>query len=525
MLKKCFFALIFLTVAFIANGQNHPFNSSPKNDVISNFKHLSPQQLLDTANYYYDKNSYDTALICYHLLINTSPKNDNFEQQDMLMKVYNKSAIIYASRSDYRMAYDFYIKALHICENYNLIDYATKIYLNIGNIYNRLKHYEAAKYYYFKALDLCNDSTSIVMVLNNLGDVEIAGGHTNSSFYYLDKALQISKQHQSVYLSYVLSTLGAYYQNKKLYDSAFYYLRLSLEYAKKNNEIEVEITNLSDLGNLFLKINKTDSALYYVGLSNKIASENKRTRIFTNNHLILSEIEKSRGRYKNALEYYNTYTKLKESFNNAEIISSINQARHLYEISKTNQQIEQLAIKQQNRERIIKITLVVLLLVSIVLVYIFLQKRKLNSAYTALVEKNLEIADFQNNPSEKYKKSALTQNMQDELLYKILALMEDTSIICDTDFSVDKLAELVQSNRAYVSQVINDALKKNFRAFLNDYRIREAQQRFSEPDVAKYTIDSIALMVGYKSPKTFREAFKEVTGVSPNFYLKSMVLR
>jgi AraC-like DNA-binding protein len=100
--------------------------------------------------------------------------------------------------------------------------------------------------------------------------------------------------------------------------------------------------------------------------------------------------------------------------------------------------------------------------------------------------------------------------------------MDNTSIICDTEFSVDKLAELVQSNSTYVSQVINNVLKKNFRSFINEYRIKEAQKLFSAPDGTKYTIEAVALQVGFKSRTAFRDTFKEITGVTPNFYLKSL---
>jgi AraC-like DNA-binding protein len=158
---------------------------------------------------------------------------------------------------------------------------------------------------------------------------------------------------------------------------------------------------------------------------------------------------------------------------------------------------------------------------------VFFQKRELNKAYKALFEKNIEIIELQDssseNRTEKYKKSALTDHMQEELLDKILLLMEDSSIICDSKFSVDKLAELAQSNQYYVSQVINSALKMNFRSFLNSYRIREAQRLFSAPDAAKYTIESVSLRVGFKSQSAFRDAFKEITGVNPNFYFKSIL--
>jgi AraC-like DNA-binding protein len=42
------------------------------------------------------------------------------------------------------------------------------------------------------------------------------------------------------------------------------------------------------------------------------------------------------------------------------------------------------------------------------------------------------------------------------------------------------------------------------------------------PDATKFTIESLAFQVGFKSQSAFRDAFKDITGVNPNFYLKSM---
>jgi AraC-like DNA-binding protein len=38
----------------------------------------------------------------------------------------------------------------------------------------------------------------------------------------------------------------------------------------------------------------------------------------------------------------------------------------------------------------------------------------------------------------------------------------------------------------------------------------------------KYTIDAISNQLGYKSPSTFREIFKEITSVSPSSYIKQI---
>ncbi|MCL2098001.1 MAG: AraC family transcriptional regulator [Bacteroidales bacterium] len=532
MKKNVLIAIMLLSLTMLARYaycQDLFFNSSLAGDLISKYKQLSAQQLLDTANYYFDRNSTDTALVCYSLIINTSVKDADIEQQQRIVEALNRTALIYYYMCDYRSAYEFLIRALLLCEKYNYIPYKPRIYTNIGIIYSRFNKYNMAKPYLLKALSLCSDSTSIAAILNNLGGIELKSGKLDSALYFLNKSLQISKRHNDTYLHNIQNTIGWLYQEIKHYDSAYYYFRLSLNEAKKNNKVEVEAENLSSLAKLFFETNKTDSALLYIDLSNIIAERNNFLSILAENYLTLSKIEDAKGHNKNAFEYFKTYANLRDSVFNIRNFGEINQLQRLYEVSKTNQEIEQLVMEQQIKERTIIyqrtiqfITLIVLLLVIFILLAMFFQKRKLNTAYKVLFEKNLKIIDLQEKSSEKYKKSALTHDLQGALLDKILILMQDTSIICDTKFSIDKLAELAQSNQKYVSQVINDTFKKNFRSFLNGYRIREAQQLFSAPDATKYTIEAVAFRVGFKSQSAFRDAFKEVTGVSPNFYLKSM---
>ena len=514
------------------SGQNILSHSSQNKNLITNFSQLSMQQLLDTADYYLYQNNFDIALLCYNLVISTPVKNSDFEQYKKIIEAYNKAAVTYYYMGDYRSAYEFLIKALLLSEKYEYTSYLPKISINMGTIYYRFNKYDIAKSHYLDALRLSQDTTSIILILSNLGAIELERGNLDSASHFLNEALQISKKNKNAQVHSILNNLASLYQKEKRYDSAFYYFRLSLEESKKNNKLEIEAENLSNLGGLFFDIHKTDSALFYIHLSSQIAKKFNFLRILAENYLTLSKIEESKGHTHSAFGYYKKYATLRDSILNTKNFGDINQLQRLYEVSKSNQQIEQLALEQQIKEHVIHyqriiqfITLGILLLVIIVLLYIVFQKKKLNSAYKTLFEKNLEILDLlnsvKNNPA-KYEKSPLSDNLQSELLDRILILMENTSVICDSEFTVDKLAELVQSNQTYVSQVINSVLKKNFRSLLNSYRIREAQRLFSEADAAKYTIDSVASQVGFKSQNAFRNAFKEITGVNPNFYLKSM---
>jgi tetratricopeptide (TPR) repeat protein len=529
-MKRFFLIFGFIFSCTVVQTQHLQPNSFQSNELIQKFQHLTSQELLDTADYFFYKNSADTALFCYNLLISMFSKHTNAEHQKRIVEALNRSAILYTEMGSFRVAYELLIKALEYCETSDYLEYKPRIYNNLGNIYCHFGIFDICRSYYLMALNLTSDS---IILLNNLGYIEVEAGESDKALYFLNQSYQISKRQDDKHLHIVLNSIALLHNREKQYDSALHYFRLALAESKKNNHAESEAINLSKLGELFFKIKQYDSALYYIGRSNAIAEKSGYLKILAENYLTLSKIERSKGFDKKALTFFEKHVGLKDSILNTEKLGSIKQLQHLHEMSKSNRQIEQLIFDQQVKERTIHqqrifnfITLVFLVLISAAFVIILLKNRDLNSAYKVLVEKNIEIIDLKKHtPSTKEdfsEKLKMNNDAQLTLLDKILVIMESTSIICDPEFTVNKLAELVNSNQKYVSEVINDILKKNFRSFLNSYRIREAQRLFSEPDAAKYTIEFVSISVGFKSQATFRNAFKEVTGVNPNFYWKSI---
>jgi hypothetical protein len=72
------FALVFSIMAHVANGQGY--------DILSNFERLPQQKLLDTATYYYNKSSFDTALVLFSSIINAPVKDTDIEQQKRVIE-------------------------------------------------------------------------------------------------------------------------------------------------------------------------------------------------------------------------------------------------------------------------------------------------------------------------------------------------------------------------------------------------------------------------------------------------------
>lgn len=526
MLKKILVsAFIVFTVTCKLNGQE----KGSINDIIFKHRHLSAQQLLDTANYYQSHNNTDAAMICYNMLINNASKPLDRANQKKVVEAYSNSASIYYQKDDYRSAYELLLKALQLSESIDDATHKSRIYTNIGNIYDRFNKYDLAKFYYSEALDFSKDSVITALILNNLGYVEVKAGHLDSAFLFLNQSLQIITQHKAPYKHIVQHSLALYYKECKTYDSAYDYFIRSLN--DVNNTVNQMAETFSDLGKLFFETRKMDSAVFYIGLSNAIATKYAFLGILMENYLLLSKIEEYNGRNALAFKYFKQHSIFRDSILSNEKIVEVDQLQYLYETAKMDKQIQKHVIIQQIKDQTIRyqkiigyILLAVLIAISTILTVVYNQNKKLNKAYNVLFEKNIKIIELEDRSPElpKYKQSTLSDEKQDELLTRIYALMEDVSVICDPELSVEKLADLLHSNRAYVSQVINGLIKKKFRTFVNEYRIREAQRLFSEDNASKYTIEAIAFKTGFKSSTTFNTAFKEVTGVSPGFYIKSM---
>jgi YesN/AraC family two-component response regulator len=496
---------------------------------------LSPQQLYDTADYYFSRNSFDTALICYHTFINTPVKNKDIEYQKKIIYALKTNGLLYYYMGDYRNAYENNIKALDLCETYNQVLLKPSIYNNLGNIYYGFGKFDVAKSYYLMALNFCDDdNVNIIGYLNNIGNIWLKLAETDSAFYYLNKAYEISKQNNNIYLDVISCTIAEIYQQIKQYDTAYYYYKLSLEISKNNNEKQYIAQYLHHLSKLFFETNKLDSALFYINLSNSVASEILSWEVVAENNLTLSRIEDIKGNTEKSYGYYKIYTNLKDSVSNK--FNEVNQLRNLYEISKINRQIEQLIIEQQIKDRTIYLQKIiyyilsgVLVLVAIMLYFLFRQNKKLKKSYEILFDKNIEIVNMYEGASiERIEKSdnnnaqiKLSQEAQNELLDKILNVMENSDMICDTTFDLAKLTKLVESNQLYVSYVINNKLKKNFNSLLNGYRIKEAQRLLADFDIQTHTIEAIVTKVGFNSRSAFYKSFKDITGISPGFYIKS----
>ena len=81
-------------------------------------------------------------------------------------------------------------------------------------------------------------------------------------------------------------------------------------------------------------------------------------------------------------------------------------------------------------------------------------------------------------------------------------------------FSLADLARSLYTNKAYLSRSINHFSGKNFRQFVNYYRVKYAMEQFAANKHLR--VSELAMLSGFRSTVSFNMAFKIVTGETPS---------
>lgn len=497
---------------------------------------------LKAGNIYYAQGSYINAMDVFVKGLKIS-ESCNFHTN--IIKLYNNIGNIYWLFQDMEKAAVYYEKGYELCRKHPYFEAEVKILNNLTSTYVYLSNPEKANYYFQKQKQL--DITSGPLY-------ELYRHHI-----LLDEGL-------------ILSLAGNY-------KDAVRYIKQSVDFARKHRMGPwFECASYEDLHKTYQKLNNSDSAMYYLHLFYTTARENGFTDKLKEALKTLRTRYEEQNDRENAQLYKNEYVALTESIFNFREFSRIKNLHFLYETEKYNKEIDTLIAQQLIKEqeirtqrRILTGILISALIISLLLVTVYLQKRKLSQSYKNLFRintgivaserynKNLRIQyeeklrmresqieelqkktphsqpypaettipdtsipgyeEDDSGKSPKYTASNLNENQKTALSEAISQVMENTFEFCESDFSLDKLAMLVNSNRNYVSQIINETYQMNFNGFINKYRIREARNRLTDIEqYGNYTIQTISESVGYKSSTTFINVFKKITGITPSLY-------
>ena len=294
-------------------------------------------------------------------------------------------------------------------------------------------------------------------------------------------------------------------------------------------------------GRALIAQKKYKSALEKLQIGKEISEKNITSLFRREVYLLLSACYDRLGEPKEALEYYKKYTAESFRLYNEDKERTEKELMVRYETEKRNKELVQknmLLQKEQNRVMaLVGITFVIL----IVVLLFYINYRRKNRLYKQIVRESVDwlakerqfskrIAEQEKQLQEligkagavdggRYSGSSLNKDSQQELFGRLERLMQNDQVYKNSLFTREKMAELLGTNRTYLSQTINEQTGLTFTHYMNKYRIEEARRILADPQDDS-PIKAIAADLGFSSVTTFYTLFKAAVQMSPDQYRK-----
>lgn len=516
------------------------FLAKPSSELYSTAKRIIDQGRLSS----------DTALVCLTIIYNRyTPQLPPEEQQRTQEACLRLWTIYFYGFYDYPKCFEYLSKAREIAKATGKYD--PLIYLNLGAMYQTIAEESSntdlnrkALGYYSQAFHTSYDNHDphhADMAITNLL-------YVSHLLRMLPTVEPILKQYRHWQSSGLL-----YRYNLLLYDA----LRL-LEKNDFNGAIAIYNKQLTLLGPTkeyrrllyFTYINKvyayrdlglTDKALECMAEPEAIALSMNQKDLKLEVYTIFSDLYKAKGAQRQYNIYREKYILLKDTLTNYRQLASVSEMEFQSQLKEVGNEMQRLTHKHEVQQNIIIVGCIVSVVILLLLFVVFRQNRRLRQSNQQLYRQNVSLLKAEeqqrlmrqrttvaeqpaqpqaSDATEKKPGKAATHNDIDtELLERIRNVMENDNEICQSGFSVERLASLTDSKYKNVSQVIHEKFDCNFNTFLNEYRIKVACKRMNDLEhYGNYTIEAISSSVGFRSRTSFVTSFKRVTGLTPSEY-------
>ena len=486
----------------------------------SDNKQLIARCLGKIGNIYVSKYNYYRAIDYYKKSLRIATEIDD---KICIIIVSNNMADINRELSNYIQAFVYYQEMLKISKEIDDKIFIISSLNGIANIYNIIGEYSKALDYYQKALRISEkieNKMYIAICYGNIAITNTSQGNDSIALMNYQKALKIFKEiGDKEFIANSLMNIGDIYYQRANYFKA-------LEYYQKSLKLYEEIADKLGISFLYTKISavyfKTyfySKALDYANKSLTIANELNILDQQEQIHQIFSDIYAATNDYEKAYKNHVLYKSLNDSILGNETAKEILKIEFEYQagILEQNNIIQKLTIEKQKNtiKYFIAGIIIIVLLASLILFFWYKKKR----AFNILFKQNKQIVMQQKllEKTKKIKTSKLDDNLKQQIWETITDLFYKQKIYLNSVLTVNILAEKINSNKTYISQVINEFSGEHFNNFVNLHRINDARKILSEPQ-NNIQIKVLHSEVGFKSKTTFYNSFKKITGFSPTQY-------
>jgi YesN/AraC family two-component response regulator len=239
--------------------------------------------------------------------------------------------------------------------------------------------------------------------------------------------------------------------------------------------------------------------------------------------------------YWQALQYLEKYTSLKDSLDTEKSQKEVYELNLKYEVKEKDNAILQQQLELKNSRFLLFLVLGSLVILAF-LAFSYSWRHKLQKEVITMLfhkerELEKEIHRLRNLYPTSPPSAPLTPEEQEQdfilqLFLKAGETMESKNLYLNPEFSLHEFVQLLNTNRSYLSQAINEYADGGFRAFLNRYRVEHAKTlvwAIASGDT-QIPLGDIWQHADANSNKSFYRFFKNVTGITPKEYLDELKL-
>lgn len=456
-----------------------------------------------------------------------------------------------------------------------LVQNARGIYQAMYNNNNFL-----AQQFFFQSLDMAEDANYEALKIRVYGNLLVLtkSADDKEGFNYAQRIYEYGVKHKDMEQEFMGAYyLALFYKLQGNYKEALQYVRASLKlYDQKPYDDVASVYVLyseieTELGHL-------DQALHLALMGETLAKKYNQTNLLPDVYLQIAQAHHCAGRYAESNTFINKALELSKenSLDNRIIdgyrlmasndikmgdkdgaiayllkanagmdtLSQTNMERLMQEremLDKVHKKERQAEIKQQEADRqhraaVMMVVISLILLVALVVITMILHSR--NQLIKRIVAQNVRAVENQKKARQRIEELEQTQTTagdssdkassrliddderKQQLYDRICELMDTKKPYTTPQFTREKLAGMLGTNRTYLSTVIKEKSGMNYQQFINSYRINEAIRILSDRETVDYPLKQLWSDLGFTSSSSFYKLFQQTVGITPSVYRK-----
>lgn len=322
--------------------------------------------------------------------------------------------------------------------------------------------------------------------------------------------------------------------SKKKINEAFRFVEMAIDEAMKNTHILLPKAYLQK-AQLLYDCNRLDEALNSLAKAKEMAEKYSVFTEIIDIYELMAKVYHLTGNEALALKYLQYAKDSSETRSNNEREQLIRERGIILNMSQKEQEamLHKSKLEEQMKLNVALMIGVLLLVVLLVLCFWFINRR--NKLYKSIVAQNQKaiarekelllriktIEEKQTNPV--HGTESKNNKKADELYGRLIDAMEHDRMYIDSQLSRDSLAEALDTNRTYLTNLIKERTGMSVPQFINSYRINEAIRILSDKSTADVPMKSLCFELGFNSQATFYRLFQTSVGMSPLAYRNSVM--